>query len=38
VGVVDREFVVHKAIQTLGGSSHDAKKVFLPPFLSKYLN
>ncbi|GAU48872.1 hypothetical protein TSUD_86060, partial [Trifolium subterraneum] len=26
VGVVDREFVVHKAIQTLGGSSRDTKK------------
>ncbi|KAK2436851.1 lysine ketoglutarate reductase trans-splicing protein [Trifolium repens] len=26
VGVVDREFVVHKAIQTLGGSGHDTKK------------
>ncbi|CAJ2678462.1 uncharacterized protein LOC123915712 [Trifolium pratense] len=26
VGVVDREFVVHKAIQTLGGSHHDTKK------------
>ncbi|KAE9595011.1 hypothetical protein Lalb_Chr18g0059861 [Lupinus albus] len=27
VGVVDREYVVHKGIQTLGGSGHDTTKV-----------
>jgi hypothetical protein len=27
VGVVDRQYVVHKGIQTLGGSDHGATKV-----------
>ncbi|KAK7246574.1 hypothetical protein RIF29_41443 [Crotalaria pallida] len=27
VGVIDREYVVHKGIQTLGGSGHDTTKV-----------
>lgn len=30
VGVVDSEYVVHKAIQSLGGSSHDTPKVSNP--------
>ena len=33
VGVVDREYILHKGIQTLGGSGPPAKKVFALPFL-----
>ncbi|CAL0334393.1 unnamed protein product [Lupinus luteus] len=27
VGIVDHEYVVHKGIQTLGGSDHDTAKI-----------
>jgi len=37
VGVVDSEYVFHKAIPTLGGSSHYIIKVFIS-FLSKIIN
>jgi len=37
VGVVDEEYVVHKGIQTLGGSGEETAKV-LCSFLSKWVN
>lgn len=35
VGIVDSEYVVHNAIQTLGGSSHDHKAKVFTSFLYK---
>lgn len=33
VGVVDREYIVHKGIQTLGGNEQELTKVFCPSSL-----
>ena len=38
VGVVDSQYVVHKGIQTLGGSDHGATKVFSSSLYISFVN